>query len=184
MTGFRRVTLGLASVGLLIASAGCMDQAIARAGEDRTVSAGETVTLDASASKPEARSRRQIEWEVAEGPDLDFADPSATVVTFTAPSAPTETVYRIRLTVTYVDLGGQPVPSNRDRDDVIVRVRAERNAEAADETADDTTGDNGTTDSTEGGSEDEPGDEAQGSAQESEDTPAETKTENATSITG
>lgn len=111
---------------LLIGASGCMEQAVARAGADRTVAAGDLVELDASASRPENANRISYAWEVIEGDGITLADPTAAKTTFTAPQKATETRITVQLTVTYVDLGGSPVPSNSDTDEVLVRVRADR----------------------------------------------------------
>ena len=116
------------SVGLLlcaVAGAGCMDQAVARAGPDRTVDAGATVMLDASASTPDRSGALNYAWTVSEGPDVAFLDVHGRTTSFTAPRQGTETRFIIRLDVTYVDFAGQPVPSNTDSDQLVVRVHAD-----------------------------------------------------------
>ena len=113
------------SLGLLlcaVAGAGCMDQAVARAGPDRTVDAGATVMLDASASTPDRSGALNYAWTVSEGPDVAFLDVHGRTTSFTAPRQGTETRFIIRLDVTYVDFAGQPVPSNTDSDQLVVRV--------------------------------------------------------------
>ena len=143
-TGVVRLTV--AGWGLL-AAGGCMDRVVARAGPDRTVYGGATVTLDGTASQPEKRNRRSLSWEVLEGPEVALADASAEVTTFTAPRQAEDSDLRIRLTVTYVDYAGQPVADNNDTDEVLVHVLADPNlaAEGAD------AGSNGAGDSTTNG---------------------------------
>ena len=116
---------------LPLAAAGCMENAIARAGADRTVEAGETVTLDGTRSKPDDSNRRSMKWEVIEGSQITLSNSTAEMATFTAPSEPTETQVRIQLTVTYVDLSGTPVSSNKDTDEVLIRVLAEHTTDDA-----------------------------------------------------
>ena len=120
--------LSLAGVGLLwcvVPMAGCMDQAVARAGPDQTVEAGATVALDGSASKPSRRGAINYLWEVVEGPTITFSDANGRTTNFEAPRQGTEAQYRIQLKVTYVDYAGRPVPSNSSTDDVNVRVLAD-----------------------------------------------------------
>jgi len=100
-----------------------MDQAVARAGPDRAVDAAATVTLDGSQSTP--AKQLNFLWEVVQGPEVTFSDAQAQATTFAAPRQGTETRFRMRLKVTYLDYAGRPVPSNSDTDDVIVRVRAD-----------------------------------------------------------
>jgi len=123
-------------VSCLTATVGCMDQVVARAGADRTVEAGATVTLDGSGSTPKDRGRLDYLWEVAQGPSVTFADARARITTFTAPRESTETIFRIRLTATYVDLSGRATPSNSDTDEVVIRVRADRSVPEAGSTSD------------------------------------------------
>jgi chitinase len=126
----------------LTATAGCMEQVVARAGADRTVEAGATVTLDGSGSTPKDRGRLNYLWEVAQGPSVTFADARAPITTFTAPREPHETIFRIRLTATYVDLSGRATPSNSDTDEVVIRVRADRSAPEAGSTSDEAANEN------------------------------------------
>ncbi len=119
-----------AGIVLLVAAcpftAGCMDQVVADAGPNHTVEAGETVTLDGSKSRP--RDRSAFSWEVIEGPTVTLDDASAAVTTFTAPSQTTDATVVAQLTVTYVDLAGQPYPPNSDMDWVRIRVHADPDA--------------------------------------------------------
>ena len=157
------------AVGLLWCAgsiSACMDEAVARAGSDQTVDAGATVNLDGSGSTPSRRGALNYLWEVQAGPDVAFSDARGRTATFEAPRQGTETTFRIRLKVTYVDYAGRPVPANSSSDDVMVRVRADLDLigqePPADETADgsgianenaapddeDTTSDDATTDGT------------------------------------
>jgi len=136
-----RALLGLMAAAPLAAAGGCMDEAVARAGADQTVDGGDTVTLDGSASSPKNTNRRQMSWEVVEGPEVTFSDSDGEVTTFTAPAGTAETRFLIRLTVTYVDYAGAPVSSNSDSDEVVVRVRAAREDDGPDEADEETSGD-------------------------------------------
>ena len=136
--------LSLAGVGLLwcVASmAGCMDEAVARAGPDQIVEPGAAVTLDGSASKPSRRGALNYLWEVAEGPTIAFSDATGQATTFEAPRQGTETLYRVRLKVTYVDYAGRPVPANSSTDDVNVRVLADPDLLGQEPSDDETTDD-------------------------------------------
>ena len=115
------------AAGLLagVQACGCMDQVEARAGADRAVDGGDVVTLDASGSSPKDRDRIAFRWEVVEGPAVTFSDSTAMVATFTAPRSNSESRIVVQLTATYVDLSGQPFPPNSDRDEVLIRVRAD-----------------------------------------------------------
>ncbi|MCH7814571.1 MAG: hypothetical protein IID40_11195 [Planctomycetes bacterium] len=130
MSGRPKPNVLLALIACLSAAGGCMDRVVARAGANRTVDGGDTVSLDGSDSTPQDRGRLDYLWEVVDGPDLSFASSTARRTTFTAPRSTAETIYRIRLTATYVDLSGRPIPSNRDTDDVIIRVHADPDAGA------------------------------------------------------
>jgi len=135
----------LIAFGALLLCAGCMDQAVARAGEDQTAQPGATVTLDGSASTPDARGRLNYLWEVVDGPDVTFANSAAEVTTFTAPRQREAADIVIRLTVTYVDLSGKPTLSNQDSDDLTVHVLADPDAPLTTQPADDSeAGDAGT----------------------------------------
>ncbi|MCP4249866.1 MAG: hypothetical protein GY778_22720 [bacterium] len=120
----------LALLACLSAAGGCMDQVVADAGANRTVSGGDTVLLDGSDSTPKTSGRLDYLWEVVDGPDVAFSSSTARQTTFDAPRSSAETIYRIRLTATYVDLSGQLITSNRDTDDVIIRVHADADAES------------------------------------------------------
>lgn len=136
--------LSLVGVGLLwcvVPMAGCMDEAVARAGPDQTVEAGATVTLDGSASKPSRRGALNYLWEVSEGPAITFSDANGQATTFEAPRQGTETLYRVRLKVTYVDYAGRPVPANSSTDDVNVRVLADPELLGQEPSDDETTDD-------------------------------------------
>ena len=134
----------LTMLGLLscLPASGCMDPVRANAGSDRTVDAGAEVTLDGSRSRPRDAKRLDFLWEVVDGPEVTLTNPQARTTTFTAPQQQTESTITVRLTVTYVDLGGQLVPSNRDTDEVLIQVRADPEAadtsEATDQAAEDT----------------------------------------------
>ncbi|MHC4235862.1 MAG: PKD domain-containing protein [Planctomycetota bacterium] len=136
MGSLPKTILLLALTSGLPAAVGCMDEAVARAGADRTVDAGETVTLDGSASTPSAKGKLEFLWEVADGPEVSFGDARAQITSFTAPREPSETILRIRLTVTFVDLSGQPYPPNSDTDEVVIRVHADRTAPESGSTLD------------------------------------------------
>ncbi len=137
MIGRSKLIVLLALAVHLPAVVGCMDTVVARAGADRTVDGGDTVSLDGSDSTPKDRGRLDYRWEVVDGLDVSFADSTARRTTFIAPRSPSETIYRIRLTATYVDLSGRSIPSNRDTDEVIIRVHADADAEPATDPAPD-----------------------------------------------
>jgi len=126
----------LIALGALSLCAGCMENAVARAGEDQTAQPGATVTLDGSASTPDARGRLNYLWEVVDGPEVAFADSAAEVTTFTAPRRREPADVVIRLTVTYVDLSGKPTLSNQDSDDLTVHVSADPDAPPTTQPAD------------------------------------------------
>ena len=110
---------------VLAASAGgCMDPVQARAGGDRTVDGGDTVTLDASRSLPQDADRVAFKWTVLEGGDgITLSSPTAAVTTFEAPTSSNDLRVVVELKATYVDLSGQPYSPNSDRDQVLIRIR-------------------------------------------------------------
>lgn len=109
---------------LAVSAGGCMDQVQARAGGDRTVDAGDTVSLDASRSIPNDSDRIAFEWTVIEGADqITLSTTTAAVTTFEAPMSASDVRVVVELKATYVDLSGQPYAPNSDRDEVLIRIR-------------------------------------------------------------
>lgn len=143
MQARRAMVMAVGLVWCAVSISGCMDEAVARAGPDQTVEAGATVTLDGSASTPKRRGALNYAWEVREGPEVTFSDDRGRTTTFEAPHQGTETTFRIRLKVTYVDYLGRPVPSNSSTDDVMVRVRADLEVIGQEPSADETVDGNG-----------------------------------------
>ena len=113
-----------------------MDPVDARVGDNRTVQAGDTVTLDGSRSLPRDPNRIDYLWEVIDGPEVTLADAKAPVTSFTAPHLSSDSTVVVLLTVTYVDLSGRPYPPNRDTDSVRIRVKADPDATGEDADAD------------------------------------------------
>lgn len=114
-----------------------MEPVDARAGDNRTVEAGDTVTLDGSRSRPRDPNRIDYLWEVIDGPEVTLADAKAPVATFTAPHLSSDSTVVVQLTVTYVDLSGRVYPPNRDTDSVRIRVKADPDATEADASGED-----------------------------------------------
>lgn len=133
----RHILPAMAGVLCCLQAGGCMDPVEARAGGDRTVAAGETVTLDGSASLPRNKNRIAYLWQVVDGPAVTIADQTAGATTFTAPTEASESKITVRLTVTYVDFSGSQYAGNRDSDEVLIRVRADRTLSADEVTSGD-----------------------------------------------
>ena len=114
-----------------------MDPVDARVGDNRTVQAGDTVTLDGSRSLPRDPNRIDYLWEVIDGPEVTLADAKAPVTTFTAPSMSSDRTVVVQLTVTYVDLSGRAYPPNRDTDSVRIRVKADPDVTETDASGED-----------------------------------------------
>ena len=92
----------------------------ARAGRNRTVAAGEAVTLSGSGTDPEGGTLT-YEWIQRGGPDVDLQGAATATATFTSPRAKQRKVLKFRLKV--ADPGG-----NTGRDDVRVTVEPAANA--------------------------------------------------------
>ncbi len=114
-----------------------MDPVDARVGDNRTVQAGDTVTLDGSRSLPRDPNRIDYLWEVIDGPEVTLADAKAPVTSFTAPHLSSDSTVVVLLTVTYVDLSGRPYPPNRDTDSVRIRVKADPDVTETDASGED-----------------------------------------------
>ena len=114
-----------------------MDPVDARVGDNRTVQAGDTVTLDGSRSLPRDPNRIDYLWEVIDGPEVTLADAKAPVTTFTAPHLSSDSTVVVLLTVTYVDLSGRVYPPNRDTDSVRIRVKADPDVTETDASGED-----------------------------------------------
>ena len=114
-----------------------MDPVDARVGDNRTVQAGDTVTLDGSRSLPRDPNRIDYLWEVIDGPEVTLADAKAPVTTFTAPHLSSDSTVVVQLTVTYVDLSGRVYPPNRDTNSVRIRVKADPDVTETDASGED-----------------------------------------------
>ena len=121
-----------------------MDPVDARVGDNRTVQAGDTVTLDGSRSLPRDPNRIDYLWEVIDGPEVTLADAKAPVTSFTAPHLSSDSTVVVLLTVTYVDLSGRPYPPNRDTDSVRIRVKADPDVTETDASGEDADADSET----------------------------------------
>ena len=101
---------------------GCAD-----AGKNQTVSAGETVTLDASASTPILHgSISKYEWKQTRGTKVELSNKNAASPTFTAPTVETKTNLVFRLITT--ETGGIRSPF-RTRDYVTITVNPQDNTD-------------------------------------------------------
>jgi len=72
---------------------------IVNAGKDQTVSSGDTVQLDASASTDEDKDTLSYQWKQIVGPTVDLSDGKAVQPIFTAPKVDKETVLVFELVV-------------------------------------------------------------------------------------
>lgn len=78
----------------------CADAPTADAGPDQTVTEGDLVTLDGSASSDPNMDPLTYGWSVVgDGFGLSLSDPSVVMPTFTAPTVSEDTVLRLRLLV-------------------------------------------------------------------------------------
>jgi glycerophosphoryl diester phosphodiesterase len=115
----------MAGAMLVLALAGCADEEaprakpaanpppIARAGADRTVDAGSTVTLDGSQSRDPNGVITQYQWTQTAGDTVALAGADAAIATFTAPATAATLTFRLRVT----DAGGLS-----DTDEVTITV--------------------------------------------------------------
>jgi hypothetical protein len=70
---------------------------VARAGNDQTVTAGSAVTLNGSGTDPDTASTLTYQWEQTAGNPAAVADATMASTTFTAPTAPGDLTYRLRV---------------------------------------------------------------------------------------
>ncbi len=136
------VMISALGLGCIMTVGGCMEPVVARAGNNRTVEGGDTVTLDGSGSLPRDPNRIEYLWEVIDGPEVTLAEAKARGTTFTAPRLSSDSTVVVQLTVTYVDLSGLVYPPNRDTDSVRIRVKADPDATEADLSGEDADLDN------------------------------------------
>jgi pimeloyl-ACP methyl ester carboxylesterase len=73
---------------------------VANAGEDLTVKAGDTVTLDGSRSTDPRGRTLAYSWVQTGGPEVELSDPASAAVQFVAPTVSSDTTLSFMLTVT------------------------------------------------------------------------------------
>jgi hypothetical protein len=101
---------------------------IADAGSNQTVTAAETVTLDASGSSDPDGDTLGYSWTQTAGPDVTLTDSNAATAEFTAPEVESDTELGFNVTVT----DGEAT----DSDSVVVTVSPSGQTLVVDETAD------------------------------------------------
>ena len=75
------------------------NQPVANAGQDRTVTSGDTVQLDGSSSSDEDNDELTYGWTQIKGPDIKLSDEVVISPTFTAPTVKKKTVLEFQLIV-------------------------------------------------------------------------------------
>ena len=90
---------------------------VANAGSDRSVNAGESVSLSGSGSDPESDALAYA-WVQTAGPSVTLAGPNTASPSFTAPRVTNETVLTFQLTITANDLTAT--------DTVSITIRSDR----------------------------------------------------------
>ena len=115
---------------LTVKTVGSNTAPTADAGADQTVTEGDTVTLDASASfDPDTDDTLSYTWTQTDGPSVTLSDTSAAQPTFTAPSVSQQTTLTFEVavsdgTATDTDTVTVTVEDDGTADEVVYRINA------------------------------------------------------------